>query len=107
MQETALKAINFKDSLVICYEEIEPILMKELNNLRDKLIALPEITDTEIIMSLFQECVEILNDIANDESLDSSIDTEEREGLCDALYKMGDIVGLDSKSEYIDNWRDW
>ena len=107
MQETALNAINFKESLVVCYEEIEPILMKELNNLRNKLIALPESTDTEIIMSLFQECVEMLNEIANDESLDSSIDTEEREGLCDALYKMGDIVGLDSESEYIDNWRDW
>jgi Domain of unknown function (DUF4844) len=107
MQEAALKAINFKKSLAVCYEEIEPILMKELNSLRAKLIALPENTDKEEIMSLFQESVESLNDIANDDSLDAGIDTEEREGLCDALYKMGDIVGLESETEYLDNWRDW
>lgn len=107
MQEKVLKAINFKESLVVCYEDIEPILMKELNDLRNKLIALSENTDPAIIMSLFQECVEKLNDTANDESLDSGIDTEEREGLCDALYKMGDVVGLDSETEYIDKWRDW
>ena len=107
MQEVALRAINFKDSLVVCYEDIEPLLMKELNTLRDKLIALPDDTGEEVLLGLFQECVESLNDIGNDDSLESGIDTEEREGLCDALYKMGDIVGLDSESEYIDDWREW
>lgn len=107
MQETALSAINFKDSLVVCYEDIEPALMEVLNTLRTKLIGLPDDTDTETVMSLFEECVEKLNDIANDESLASGIDTEEREGLCDVLYRMGDIVGLESETGYIDNWRDW
>jgi hypothetical protein len=107
MQETALSAINFKDSLVVCYEDIEPALMEVLNTLRTKLIGLPDDTDTETVMSLFEESVEKLNEIANDESLVSGIDTEEREGLCDALYRMGDIVGLESETGYIDNWRDW
>jgi hypothetical protein len=107
MQETALSAINFKDSLVVCYEDIEPALMEVLNTLRTKLIGLPDDADTETVMSLFEESVEKLNDIANDESLASGIDTEEREGLCDALYRMGDIVGLESETGYIDNWRDW
>jgi hypothetical protein len=107
MQETALSAINFKDSLVVCYADIEPALMEVLNTLRSKLIGLPDDTDTETVMSLFEESVEKLNDIANDESLVSGIDTEEREGLCDALYRMGDIVGLESETGYIDNWRDW
>lgn len=107
MQEAALKAINFKDSLIVCYEDIEPVLMRELNALRDKLILLPENTDKAEIIPLFQETVETLNEIANDDSLESTIDTEEREGLCDALYKMGDLVGLKDEGEYLDNWRDW
>jgi hypothetical protein len=107
MQEAALKAINFKESLVVCYEDIEPILMQELNALRDKLIALPENTDKNGVLSLFEETVEALNEVANDDSLESGIDTEEREGLCDALYKMGDLVGLKDEGEYLDNWRDW
>ncbi len=102
-----MSAINFKDSLVVCYEDIEPALMEVLNTLRTKLIGLPDDTDTETVMSLFEESVEKLNEIANDESLVSGIDTEEREGLCDALYRMGDIVGLESETGYIDNWRDW
>ena len=107
MQEAALKAINFKESLVVCYEDIEPILMQELNSLRDKLIALPENTDKNGVLPLFEETVEALNEIANDDSLESGIDTEEREGLCDALYKMGDLVGLKDEGDYLDNWRDW
>jgi hypothetical protein len=107
MHETALKAINFKESLVVCYEDIEPVLMEALNTLRTKLIALPDDAETEMVMSLFEDCVEKLNEIANDETFVAGIDTEEREGLCDALYKMGDIVGLESETGYIDNWRDW
>jgi len=48
-----------------------------------------------------------LNKIDQDDNIDSGIDTEEREGLCEALYKMGSIVGLDEETEYLDNWRDW
>jgi hypothetical protein len=107
MHVTALKAIDFKDSLVVCYPDIEPLLLKELNTLRDQLILLPDNTPTKQILLLFRHCVEQLNQIDEDETLDSGIETEEREGLCDALYRMGDIVGLDSESEYIDKWREW
>jgi Domain of unknown function (DUF4844) len=107
MHAAALKAIDFKDSLVVCYPDIEPLLLKELNTLRDQLILLHDNTPTKQILLLFQQCVEKLNEIDDDDTLASGIDTEEREGLCDALYRMGDIVGLDSESEYIDNWREW
>ncbi|MEO5562057.1 MAG: hypothetical protein ABIR18_01455 [Chitinophagaceae bacterium] len=107
MKESELKAINFKESLPIWYEDIEPFLMKGLNDLRDKLIELPDNSDEQTKLALFQEAVENFNALENNEELDSGIDTEEREGLCDALYKMGNIVGLDESTEYIDNWRDW
>ena len=107
MHATALKAIDFKDSLVVCYPDIEPLLLKELNTLRDQLILLPDNTPTKQILLLFRHCVEQLNQIDDDETIDSGIETEVREGLCDALYRMGDIVGLDSESEYIDKWREW
>lgn len=48
-----------------------------------------------------------LNQIEDNDHIESTIDTEEREGLCDALYKMGTIVGLDETLEYVDNWREW
>ncbi len=107
MKELELKDIDFKESLQICYEDIEPFLMKELNNLRDSLVLLPEDTDKQTKLSLFQKTVENLNELENNESLESNIDTEEREGLCDALYKMGNIIGLDESTDYIDNWRNW
>lgn len=107
MKELELKTIDFKESLQICYEDIEPFLMKELNDLRDKLILLPDNSDEQTKLTLFQKAVENLNDLENNESLENGIDTEEREGLCDALYKMGNIIGLDESTDYIDNWRNW
>ena len=107
MKEAELKQIDFKKSLPVVYEDLEPYLMEELNKLRDKLISLPDNADSKTILSLFEESVLALNAIDENNSIESTIDTEEREGLCDALYKMGDIVGLDSESEYIDDWREW
>jgi len=107
MKELKLKAIDFTESLQVCYEDIEPFLMKELNDLRDKLILLPDNSDEQTKLALFQTTVENLNDLENNESLENGIDTEEREGLCDALYKMGNLIGLDESTDYIDNWRDW
>ncbi|GEM_PF-1019640 len=107
VKEKELKAINFKEFLPIVYDDIEPHLMKELNNLREKLISMPD-DSTEIEkMILFEECVYALNAIDEDENVESGIDTEEREGLCDTLYEMGDMVGLNSESEYIDEWKTW
>jgi len=68
---------------------------------------LPDDSDEPTKLSLFQETVQNLNELENNESIESGIDTEEREGLCDALYKMGTIIGLDESTDYIDNWREW
>lgn len=107
MKKLELQEIDFKQSLPIVYEDLEPILMAELNALRDKLMALPENTESSEILNLFENCVLSLNKIDDNDAIESTIDTEEREGLCDALYKMGTIVGLDETTEYIDNWRAW
>ncbi|WP_413513579.1 hypothetical protein [Myroides odoratus] len=107
MKKLALQKIDFKQSLPVVYEDLEPILMAELNALRDKLIALPENTESSEILNLFENCVLLLNQIEDNDAIESYIDTEEREGLCDALYKMGTIVGLDETEKYIDNWREW
>jgi len=98
MKESELKTIDFKESLPVCYEDLEPFLMKELNSLREKLILLPDDADTKTKMSLFQETVENLNTVEDNEEIESTIDTEEREGLCDALYKMGNLIGLDEST---------
>lgn len=107
MKKLELEEIDFKQSLPIVYEDLEPILMVELNALRDKLMALPENSESSEILNLFENCVLSLNKIDDNDAIESTIDTEEREGLCDALYKMGTIVGLDETTEYIDNWRAW
>ncbi|WP_158960618.1 hypothetical protein [Myroides fluvii] len=107
MKKLELQKIDFKQSLPVVYEDLEPILMVELNLLRDQLIALPENTESSEILNLFENCVLSLNKIEDNDGIESTIDTEEREGLCAALYKMGTIVGLDEKTEYIDNWREW
>lgn len=107
MKEIELRAIDCKESLQVFYEDLEPFLMKELTTLRHKLILLIDDSTLKTKMSLFQETVENLNNLEVNEELESSIDTEEREGLCDALYKMGNLIGLDDSTEYIDNWRDW
>lgn len=107
MKKLELQKIDFKQSLPVVYEDLESILIAELNLLRDKLIALPENTESSEILNLFENCVLLLNKIGDNDDIESTIDTEEREGLCDALYKMGTIVGLDEKTEYIDNWREW
>ncbi len=107
MKHTELTQIEFKQSLPVVYEDLEPFLMKELDALRNKLIALPENAEQEIILSLFEQCVISLNKLEENEDIESTIDTEEREGLCDALYKMGTILGLDETTNYIDDWREW
>ncbi|MEZ4888844.1 MAG: hypothetical protein R3E32_29225 [Chitinophagales bacterium] len=107
MKKNELSQLNFKDFLPFCYEDLEPHLIAELNRLREELIELPEGSTEEIILSKFEESVNKLNDIDEDENIESTIETEEREGLCDALYKMGDIVGLDADTDFVDNWREW
>ena len=102
-----MEAIKFEEYLEVCYEDIKPYLLKELHDLRNRLIALPENSGDEKVMMLFEEVVKKINEIDQNKSIESRIDTEEREGLCDVLYALGNVVGLDAQTEYIDNWRTW
>lgn len=107
MKKDNLDKLNPKDFLPIVYEDIEPYLIAELNRLKNELIALPEDTTKEELLLRFESSVQNLNQIDRDNNIKSSIDTEEREGLCEALYTMGEIVGLSEDDEYLDDWREW
>ncbi|NUO01750.1 MAG: hypothetical protein HUU01_14180 [Saprospiraceae bacterium] len=107
MKKEELQQLNFKDFLPVVYEDIEPYLIAELNRLRAELILLPEHTSEETLLSIFENSVKNLNRIDQDENIESGIDTEEREGLCEALSAMGTIVGLEEDGEYLDEWREW
>ncbi|MBX2841155.1 MAG: hypothetical protein KTR26_05260 [Flammeovirgaceae bacterium] len=107
MKKSELSKLNFKSFLQVCYLEIEPHLLGELERLRDEIITLPESSSENTLLSLFEKSINNLNKIDEDNSIDARIDTEEREGLCRALYTMGEIVGLDVSTDFVDNWRDW
>lgn len=75
--------------------------------LLDELIRLPEdATETERLHA-FERCVERLNEMDESEDLLYGIDTIEREEFCEQLYVIGEIVGLDPESEFVDDWREW
>ncbi len=107
MKNNELNKLEFKEILTIVYEDIEPHLFAELSRLRKELILLPENTSEKDLLSIFERSVINFNKIDLDETIENGIDTEEREGLCEALYRMGTIVGLDENREYLDEWRDW
>ena len=107
MKEAELKQIDFKSQLKYCYEDIQPFLEKELNELRNQFIKLPNSASEEQKLACVQACVEALNELDEQEDLEGNIDTDEREILCDFIYQMGDIVGLDGETQYVDEWRDW
>ncbi|MEQ1907027.1 MAG: hypothetical protein ABL888_22775 [Pirellulaceae bacterium] len=55
-------------------------------------------------LTIFQSIVESINEAQND---GLEVDTSTREELCEAIYFLGDAVGLSRKKKYIDNWREW
>ena len=107
MKKHELEELNLKSFLTVCYDDLEPHLMQELNQLRFNLIKLSDDSSEKQILAQFETCVEALNAMEDNRNIESGIDTEEREALCEVLYQMGDIVGLDSSTDYVDNWRDW
>ncbi|MFK7933348.1 MAG: hypothetical protein AB8G22_07550 [Saprospiraceae bacterium] len=107
MKAKMLNQVVFKKFLPVVYEDLEPHLLAELERLRNELIELPEDTTKEIILESFKNAVYRFNDIDNDENIESTIDTEEREGLCEVLSHMGAVLGLDEDGEYLDEWREW
>jgi len=107
MQKEALNQLKFKEFLPVVYEDLEPYLLEELDRLRQELVELPEDTEETDLLSKFENSVNNLNQIHDDDSIESCIDTEEREGLYEALSAMGKIVGLEEDGEYLDEWREW
>jgi len=51
MKAKELNALNFKDYLSVCYEDIEPHLLKELDRLRSELKSIPEDTSKDILLA--------------------------------------------------------
>lgn len=111
MKSTELKSIDFKSKLEDCYEDVQPHLESELEKFRNRLIALAEDASDSEKLAVIQKCVESLNTLSNtfdeNEDIDGGIDTDEREILCEIIYEMGEIVGLDSNTDYVDEWREW
>lgn len=107
MKKEELNKLDFKDFLPVVYEDLKPHLIAELNRFRKELASLPKDTDEKELLLRFENTVENLNKIDQDQNIESRIDTEEREGLCDALYTIGTIVGLSEEDEYLDEWREW
>ncbi|WPN57896.1 hypothetical protein [Pseudomonas sp. P9_31] len=73
-----------------------------LNNLIQNLIALPDTSDQNSILEVFKNSILSINDS------ELEIETVERESLLDAIYSIGEIVGLDPQTEFAEEWRgDW
>jgi hypothetical protein len=68
----------------------------------EKLIALGPHGSVDDATDLLRQCIEEFNEL--DEGF---IGTIEREQLCDMLYDIGDLCGLDGEEEWVDEWRDW
>lgn len=73
----------------------------------DDLMQLPENASEAERLLVFERCVECLNELDDSEDLSHGIDTIEREEFCEQLYEIGDIVGLDSATDFVDDWREW
>ena len=71
----------------------------------DALITLGPEASKEAALGVLRRCVEQFNEL--DEADEPFIFTIEREALCDVLYEIGDLCGLDSRDEWVDQWRDW
>lgn len=57
---------------------------------------------TDAATELLRRCIENFNDLDT-----GFICTIEREELCDLLYEIGNLCGLDSEEDWVDQWRDW
>jgi hypothetical protein len=102
MRAAELRAFRQSDYLRELYDDrIAGIVRPAVERLIDALVALPEDGSTASRLDCFERCVRALNDRGHD------IDTITREVLCDRLYELGDLVGLDADTGYLDAWRDF
>jgi hypothetical protein len=68
----------------------------------DALVALGPRGSVKAATDLLRKCVEKFNRLD-----DGFICTIEREELCDILYEIGDMCGLNGGDDWVDEWRDW
>jgi hypothetical protein len=78
---------------------------ENLRKTLDALISLGPEASGEAALESLRRCVERFNEL--DEAVGPFIFTIEREELCDLLYEIGGLCGLDSGDEWVDKWRDW
>jgi hypothetical protein len=71
----------------------------------DALITLGPEASREAALGVLRRCIERFDEL--DEADEPFIITIEREELCDILYEIGGLCGLDSSDEWADEWRDW
>jgi hypothetical protein len=107
MKVKELSAYRKTNYLQYGYEEVLVAAKPIFEELIDSLIRLPEDAPEAERLFVFQCCVESLNKLDRNEALMYGIDTIEREEFCEKLYQIGKIVGLDPKTDFVDNWRDW
>jgi hypothetical protein len=85
--------------------EVREACRENLSITLDALIALGPEASREAALGALRRCVERFNEL--DEADEPFIFTIEREELCDILYEIGGLCGLDSGDEWVDEWRDW
>jgi hypothetical protein len=102
MRSTELRAFQESDYLdEIGDVRVIRIVQPALQRLIDALVALPEDASSTSKLQCFETCINELNEVQHD------IDTITREALCDRLYELGELVGLDASAGFLDRWRDF
>jgi hypothetical protein len=102
MKHAELKAFVSVPFLRDGHEDVLSAIRPAFDKLIADLIDLPDDADLEHRLALFQTCLEAVNQHEVD------IETIERETILGTIYSIGDIVGLDEKTQYAERWRgDW
>lgn len=107
MKREELTAFRETPYLQYGYEEVIVAAKPIFEALIDDLIHLPENASEAERLLVFEHCVERLNELDGSDDLSSGIDTIEREEFCEQLYVIGEIVGLDPTTDFVDDWREW
>lgn len=102
MRERELHAFRLIDRLEeVGDDRVVGLVQPPLEHLIEALAALSEDASAESRLACFEACILALNEHGHE------IDTITREVLCDVLYDIGELVGLDSGTNFIDEWRDF
>jgi hypothetical protein len=78
--------------------DLEPVFIK----LRTSLLALCHDSNMPDILLPFEVAIEEINKFSDE------IETVEREAILEIIYDVGELAGLDSASQFAEEWRgDW